>query len=166
MNNNDHIINNNINNNDNINYNNNINNNYNLFGINQNQQGILDSENNLYEKNLSEEFSRRKIKCENELCQVCKTEKGKYIGDCGCIVCQKHSNFKEVINDEGKFKICFNCGKTIKDLKLIKINCNICLEEVPSVCHFKCLCAIEVCENCYIKCKKANKKCPGCRGNI
>ena len=54
----------------------------------------------------------------------------------------------------------------IKDLTLIKSNCNICLQEVSSVCHFKCECALEVCETCYIKCKKTSKKCPGCRGNI
>ena len=120
----------------------------------------------MFEKDLTDEFNRQKIKFENKLCQVCKIENGKYIGDCGCIVCQKHSNFKEVINDEGKFKICFNCVKKIKDLNLIKTYCHICLEEVPSVCHFKCGCAIEVCEKCYIKCKKMSKKCPGCRGNI
>ena len=115
---------------------------------------------------MTEEFNRQKIKSENKLCQVCKKENGKYIGGCGCIVCQEHSNFKDIINDEGKFLICLNCGKIITELKLIKTNCNICLEEVPSVCHFKCGCAIEVCESCYIKCKKTSKKCPGCRGNI
>ena len=138
----------------------------NLNRSNPNEQRISGNVIILKDNELSNEFNRLKIKFENKLCHFCKSENSKYIGDCGCIVCQKHSNFKEVINDEGKFKICYNCGKTIKDLKLIKTNCNICLEEVHSVCHFKCGCAIEVCENCYIKCKKENKKCPGCRGNI
>ena len=146
---------------------NNINNiNINLNISNLNEQRISSNEIILNENELSDEFNRLKIKFENKLCQVCKIEKGKYIGDCGCVVCQKHSNFKEVINDEGKLKICFNCGKTIKDLKLIKTSCQICLEEVPSLCHFKCGCAIEVCENCYIKCRKDSKRCPACRGNI
>ena len=147
---------------------NNINNNIiiNINRSNLNEQRISSNEIILNENELSDEFKRLRITFENKLCQVCKKEKGKYIGDCGCIVCQEHSNFKEVINIEGKFKICFNCGKTIKDLKLIKTSCQICLEEVPSLCHFKCGCAIEVCENCYIKCRKESKKCPACRGNI
>ena len=163
INNRNNIHNNNANNNINNIYNNS---NANLYERNQKEQIILNNEIILNEKDLSDEFNRRKIKSENKLCQICKTGKGKYVGDCGCIVCEKHSNFKEVINNEGKFKICFNCGKTIKDLKLIKANCHICLEDVPSVCHFNCCCALEVCEKCYIKCKKMGKKCPGCRGNI
>ena len=147
---------------------NNINNNIiiNINRSNLNEQRVSSNEIILNENELSDEFKRLRIKIENKLCQVCKKENGKYIGDCGCIVCQEHSNFKEVINIEGKFKICFNCGKTIKDLKLIKTSCQICLEEVPSLCHFKCGCAIEVCENCYIKCRKESKRCPACRGNI
>ena len=148
----------------------NVNNNYNsvnLYRTNQNVQDILSSENIISEKDLTDEFKRQKINLEkNKLCQVCKDKNAKYIGDCGCIVCQEHSNFKTIIKDGQNYKICFNCGKTIKDLTLMKTNCHICLQEVSSVCHFKCGCAIEVCESCYIKCKKISKKCPGCRGNI
>jgi hypothetical protein len=148
----------------------NANNNFNhpnLYRRNQNEQEILNSEKIMFEKDLTDEFNRQKINLEkNKLCQVCKNKNGKYISDCGCIVCQEHSNFKSIIKDGQNYKICFNCGKTIKDLTLMKTNCHICLQEVSSVCHFKCGCAIEVCESCYIKCKKISKKCPGCRGNI
>ena len=107
------------------NINNNMNNNnitVNLNRSNPNEQRISGNVIILKDNELSNEFNRLKIKFENKLCHFCKSENSKYIGDCGCIVCQKHSNFKEVINDEGKFKICYNCGKTIKDLKLIKTN--------------------------------------------
>ena len=121
----------------------------------------------MHEKDLSDEFNRQNIKFkEKKLCQICKNKNGDYIGDCGCILCQEHSNFKSITKDNKNLKICLNCGKTIKDLKLIKYNCHICFQEVTSVCHFKCGCAIEVCESCYIKCKKISKKCPGCRGSI
>ena len=147
--------------------NNNYNNNANIYIRNYHSQGISTSDNNLFEKDLSDEFIRQKTKFkENKLCQICNKNIGKYIGDCGCIVCQEHSKFKEIKKDEENYKICFNCGKTVKNLSLIKNNCHICLQEVPSVCHFKCGCTIEVCETCYIKCKRMSKKCPGCRGNI
>ena len=151
----------------NINNHNNMNNNYNNVNLYRTNQEIFSSEKIKFEKDLTDEFNRQKINLEkNKLCQVCKNKNGKYISDCGCIVCQEHSNFKSIIKDGQNYKICFNCGKAIKDLTLIETNCHICLEEVPSVCHFKCGCAIEVCEKCYIKCKKLSKKCPGCRGNI
>ena len=147
--------------------NNDINNYTNRYLRNHHSIRILSSDNILDEKNLSDEFFRQKTKFEeSKLCQICKTKIGKYIGDCGCIVCEEHSKFKEIKKGVENNKICFNCGKTIKNLSLIKNNCHICLQEVPSVCHFKCGCAIEVCETCYIKCKKISKKCPGCRGNI
>ena len=93
-------------------------------------------------------------------------EKVKYISECGCIVCKNHSNFKKVKKNGEDYHICFNCGKMIKNLSLIKKICNICFEENISICHFKCGCTLEVCENCYIKCKKSSNKCPGCRRNI
>ena len=147
---------------------NNNNNNHNVdLNIRYQSSQEISSSNKIYEKDLSDEFNRQKIKIQKtKLCYICKKNKGKYIGDCGCIVCQEHSNFKNIIKNEENYKICFNCGKTIKNLSLIKYSCNICLQDVPSVCHFKCGCAIEVCENCYINCKKINKKCPGCRANI
>ena len=147
--------------------NNNINNYAHVNIRNRHSERISSSDNIIFEKDLGEEFIRQKTKFEeNKLCQICKTKVGKYIGDCGCIVCEDHSKLKEVKKDEENYKICFNCGKTIKNLSLIKNNCHICLQEVPSVCHFKCGCAIEVCETCYVKCKMMSKKCPGCRGNI
>ena len=146
---------------------NNINNNINIHNRHHHSININSSENIISEKDLSDEFYRQKIKLEKDkLCQICKKNVGKYITDCGCIVCQEHSNFKTIKKDEEEYLICFNCGKTIKNLTLIKINCHICLQEVISVCHFKCGCALEVCEDCYIKCKKLSNKCPGCRGNI
>ena len=73
------------------NRNNNIhNNNANLYIRNQNEQIISSNDILLSEKDLSDEFNRRKIKLENKLCQICKTENGIYIGDCGCIVCEKN----------------------------------------------------------------------------
>ena len=141
----------------------NINNNINI----RNQvQTYLRSDNIIFEKNLSNEFDRLKIKNEEKICQICKNKNGKYIGDCGCVVCEKHSNFTSIIKDEGKFKICFNCGKLIKNIMFIKNICNICFQEVSSLCHFKCCCTLKVCENCFIKCKKLNNKCPNCRKNI
>ena len=100
------------------------------------------------------------------ICKICKVEKGKYISEYGCIVCKNHSNFKKVKKDGEDYHICFNCGKMIKNLSLIKKICNICFQENISICHFKCGCTLEVCENCYIKCKKSSNKCPGCRRNI
>ena len=142
------------------------NNNHNTFIAYRNIREITSSD-KIYEKNLSNEFNRQKIKLQkNKMCQICKKNIGKYIGDCGCIVCQKHSNLENVIKKEENYKFCPKCGKMIKNLSLIKNNCHICLQEVLSVCHFKCGCAIEVCENCYINCKKKKKKCPGCRANI
>ena len=105
----------------------NFENNFNSFRNNHNRHNILSWDDIFNKKDSIDEFGRRKIKFENKLCQVCKTEKGKYIGDCGCVVCEKHSNFKSIIKDEEKFLICLNCGKTIKDLKLIKTVCDICL---------------------------------------
>ena len=155
-----------MNQNRNRNVNVNINNNVNLYIRNQYTQSSTRN-NILYDKELTDEFNEQKIKLEkNMLCQICQKNKGKYLSDCGCIVCQVHSNFKMAKKASEKNKICLNCGKLIKDLSLIKNNCNICLQEVESVCHFKCECAFKVCEECYIKCKKLGKKCPGCRGNI
>ena len=144
----------------------NINNNVNLYIRNQYTTNSMRN-NILLEKELTDEFNEQRIKFEKDmLCQICHKNKGKYISDCGCIICQIHSNFKISEKTNEKNKICFNCGKLIKDLSLIKNNCNICLQETESVCHFKCGCALKVCEECFIKCKKLDKKCPGCRGNI
>ena len=153
----------------NNNNNNNINNNNNEINIryqNRNIEQGSSTNDYFYEKNLTDEFDRQKIKYEkSKLCQICK-KNGEYISDCGCIVCQEHSNFKSVQKNNENYKICFNCGKMIKNITPFKNNCNICLQDVPFVCHFKCDCAFEVCETCYIKCKKSSKKCPGCRGKI
>ena len=121
-----------------------------------------------YENALINEFNKQKIIFEknNKLCYVCKKKSGKYIGDCGCILCEVHSNLKLVKKGRENNKICFNCGKVNNNLVLLKNNCHICFQEGISVCHFKCGCALEVCENCYIKCKKLKKECPGCRGRI
>ena len=155
-----------MNQNQNRNRNININNNVNLYI--RNLYITSSTRNNmLYEKELSDEFNEQKIKFEKNMkCQICQVNKGKYLSDCGCIVCQLHSDFKIIDKPTEKNKICLNCGKLIKELSLIKNNCNICLQEIESICHFKCGCALKVCEECYIKCKKFGKKCPGCRGNI
>lgn len=147
--------------------NNNTNNNINLYSRNLNTQKSSPNINIAYEKKISDEFFRlRNIFKKKELCNVCGKNSGKYLCDCGCIVCEKHSNIKTVIIKKEKYKICFNCGTMIKNLSLISNKCNICLQEVEEICNFKCGCAFKVCEDCYIKSKKSLKNCPGCRKNI
>ena len=56
---------------------NNNHNNVNLYRTNQNSPDIFNSENILFEKDLTDEFNRQKINLEkNKLCQVCKNKNG------------------------------------------------------------------------------------------
>ena len=116
------------------------------------------------EKSFKNEFEEQKLLKEKneELCQFCKKNVGKYICDCGCIVCIEHSKLKEVGNEKGKYKVCFVCEKTVNKIKP-KYNCEICMDDVLYVAHFKCNCSLEVCCKCYIKCKIESNKCPACR---
>ena len=80
---------------------NNINNNAYIYSRHHHSININSSENIISEKDLSDEFYRQKMKLEKDkICQICKKNIGKYIGDCGCIVCQEHSNFKIIKKDE------------------------------------------------------------------
>ena len=138
-----------------------------LYSRNFNTQRSSQNFNITYEKKLSDEFVKlMNILKEKELCSVCKQNSGKYLCDCRCIVCQKHSNLKTVKKNKKEYKICFNRGKLIENLSLISNKCNICFQEVDEICNFKCGCAFKVCEECYIKSKKSSKRCPGCRRNI
>ena len=117
---------------------------------------------------LADEFDMQKRKMEkgNQLCQFCKQNPGKYKSDCGCIVCKEHSNLKKVEGDGESYNVCFSCGKIVKKIIPIKLECHICMQKKINVAHFKCDCALEVCKECYIKCKMSSDKCPGCRAKI
>ena len=132
----------------------------------QNLNGF-ESTRNLNEKILNDEFEEQKLKKEKteQVCQFCKKNIGKYICDCGCIVCEEHSKLKEVEKDKQKYKVCFVCGKKVNKVKP-RYNCEICMDDVLYVAHFKCNCALEVCCKCYVKCKLESDKCPACRKKI
>ena len=133
------------------------------------RQSVYSSETsrNLNEKILNEEFEEQKLKKEKAepLCQFCKKNIGKYICECGCIVCVEHSKLKDVEKNKEKYKVCFVCGKKVNKVKP-KYNCEICMDDVLCVAHFKCNCALEVCNKCYVKCKIESDKCPACRKQI
>ena len=117
---------------------------------------------------LAEEYESQKRKTSKPRmpCMFCKKKPGNFKCDCGCIVCKDHSELKELGNQGEKYKVCLNCGKKVDKITAIKYFCNICMQDKPSVVHFKCGCSMEVCKNCYIKCKMSNDKCPGCRAII
>ena len=117
---------------------------------------------------LAEEYETQKKKTSQPRmpCMFCKKKPGNFKCDCGCIVCKDHSELKELGNKSEKYKVCLNCGKMVNKITPIKYFCNICMQNKPSVVHFKCGCSMEVCKNCYIKCKMSNAKCPGCRAII
>ena len=134
---------------------------------------ILDSSGRakLNNEELMDEFEIQKRKNEkgNQICQYCKKKIGKFVYDCGCIVCQEHNNINKIIENKEENKIeikCIICKKNVNNIELIKKTCNICLEIKPSLAHFKCKCSFEVCKDCYVKCKMASDKCPGCREPI
>ena len=54
-----------------------------LFLRNRHNPNILNSDNNLYDKDLNDELKMQKKVFEksNKLCQICKVEKGKYISE-------------------------------------------------------------------------------------
>ena len=117
---------------------------------------------------LAEEYENQKRKTSKPRmpCMFCKKKPGNFKCDCGCIVCKEHSELKELGNQGEKYKVCLNCGKMVNNITAIKYFCNICMQDKPSVVHFKCGCSMEVCKNCYIRCKMSNDKCPGCRAII
>ena len=116
---------------------------------------------NLNEKILKDEFEKQNLKREltDEVCKFCKKNIARYICECGCIVCDEHSKLKE---DKENNKVCLVCEKIIKTIKP-KFNCGICMDDVLYVAHFKCNCALDVCCKCYIRCRLENNKCPACR---
>lgn len=122
----------------------------------------------IFENELKNEFEiqKKKIEKNNQMCQYCKTKIGKYICDCGCIVCNEHSNLNIIKENNEEKKICFVCKKVVKNINPIQNICNICFQKKPSIAHFKCGCSILVCKECYVKCKLASNKCPGCRATI
>ena len=128
---------------------------------------VFQSTRTIDEKKFEDEFENQKIKNEKgeELCQFCKKKQGKYICDCGCIVCAEHSKLKKAEGGNEDSKICFVCGKIVKEVKPKHV-CEICMENVLNVAHFECNCALEVCEKCYVKCKLESGKCPACRKQI
>ena len=147
-----------------------INNNRNNYNINYSNSNIdrnrLDTSGrtkfNIEE--LGEEFDLQKKNEKGlQVCQFCKKKFGKYLCDCGCIVCKEHSIPKIIKENNEEKKICFVCKKVVKKINSIQKTCNICLQVKNSVVHFKCGCSIEVCKDCYIKCKMNSDKCPGCR---
>jgi len=117
---------------------------------------------------ISDEYEVQKRKMEKgyQMCQFCKKRPGKFMCECGCIVCKEHSNLKEMEGDGEKYKVCFACQKIVKKVSQMKYDCHICMQKKSSVAHFKCGCALEVCKDCYIKCKMSSNKCPGCRAEI
>ena len=119
-------------------------------------------------KDLEEEFEilKRKMEKGNHICQFCKKKEGKFICDCGCIVCKEHSNLKKKEGDNENNKVCFSCEKIVKNVTPIRYDCDICFQKKINVAHFKCGCSLKVCKECYIKCKMINNKCPGCRAII
>ena len=121
----------------------------------------------LYEKKLEDEFESQKLKKEKgeAVCQFCKEKPGRYICDCGCVVCIKHSKLKKVEGENENYKVCFACDKIVKRV-LPKYTCGICMENVLCLAHFKCDCALEVCKKCYVKCKLGSNKCPACRRQV
>ena len=116
-------------------------------------------------EDLKDEFEVQKRKTEKglQVCQFCKKKFGKFLCDCGCIVCKEHSILKKIKEKNEEKKICFVCKKVVKNVNPIQKVCNICFQVNNSVAHFKCGCSIEVCKDCYIKCKMNSDKCPGCR---
>ena len=122
----------------------------------------------LTKEEIVEEFEKQKLKTEKgyEACQFCKTKPGKYKCDCECIVCKEHSMLKKVEGDGEEYKVCFNCGKIVKKVIVIKKECNICLQKKINLVHFQCNCALLVCKECYIKCRMQSDICPGCRAKI
>ena len=116
---------------------------------------------------LMEEFEEQKALNEKgeTTCEFCKKKPGKYISDCGCVLCKEHSKLKTVDGDGGKYKVCFKCGKVAK-IVVPKYVCQICMQNRLALAHFKCNCAMEVCKICYVKCKMGSKRCPACRKDI
>ena len=140
-------------------------NNVNVYSVRQN---LGESSNrNFNKKELMEEFEDLKLKNEKgkETCQFCKKLPGEYVCDCGCVVCKEHSKLKKK-NGKGKNKICYVCGKTVKNVKPKYTSCQICMQNKLVVTHFKCNCALEVCKSCYVKCKMGSNRCPACRKEI
>ena len=119
-------------------------------------------------EDLADEFEnqRRKFEKVKNMCNFCHKKIGKFLADCGCVLCKDHSSLKNVEGDGENYKVCFACEKIVKKVKSIKFPCHICLQEKQSVAHFKCGCALEVCKECYIKCKLGSDKCPQCRAII
>lgn len=119
---------------------------------------------------LLKDFEIQKIKMQKvwKTCSFCNKSPGKYISDCGCILCEKHSRQKEIpgnSKNKNNLKICFNCGKIVQKVTPRDFHCQICFQEKKFLVHFKCNCSLEVCKDCFIKCK-LTKKCPACRGDI
>ena len=120
-----------------------------------------DTNRNLNETILNGEYEEQKFKKEkkDEVCKFCKLKIARYVCDCGCVVCDEHSKLKE---DKENNKLCLVCGKIVKIVKP-KFYCEVCMQDVISVAHFKCNCAFEVCNKCYVRCKLESNKCPACR---
>ena len=119
------------------------------------------------EEQLNDEFDQQKLLIEKgEVpCDFCGKKFGKYINDCGCVLCKEHSKLKSIEGENGKYDACFNCEKMVK-VVVPKYVCQICMHNRLALAHFKCNCALEVCKKCYIKCKMGSQKCPACRKNI
>ena len=119
------------------------------------------------EKKFEDQFEEQKLKKEKgeELCQFCKNKPGRYVCDCGCIVCLEHSKLKKVKRGKKFVKTCFVCKKVVKEVKP-KYTCEICMENVLCVAHFECNCALEVCKKCFVKCKIESDRCPACRKHL